>query len=189
MDSVDHGDAERIDRARAAIRRGDRSTAQRIAAELWLRHEDTAKAACLRQVRGADTDDVLGIVQLRFVRFVYEGTERPRSMSAILYQMARFAYGDFVRGETRHGSATEDFPLDGHEDPGYALVLDRDQFDRLEGVLTERERTALLRWADGVPDREVADDLDVTPNNLHQIRFRALARMRAAAATGEEVEA
>jgi DNA-directed RNA polymerase specialized sigma24 family protein len=189
MEVAHHEDAERIERARAAIRRGDQQTAQRLAAEVWLRHEDTARAACLRQVRGADMDDVLGIVQLRFVRFVYEGTLRPRSMSAILYQMAAFAYGDFVRGEVRHGSATEDFPLEGHEEAGYATVLDRDLVARLEGELSERERTALLRWADGAPDQEVADELGVKTNNLHQIRFRALARMRKATVTSEEIGA
>lgn len=181
-------EAARIDRARAALRRGDQATAQRIAAEVWLRHEDAAKAACLRHVRTADADDVLGILQIRFVRFVYESSERPRSMNAILYQMARFAYADFVRGEMRHGSAVEDFPTEAHDESGYEAVLDRDLLERLDGMLNERERVALTRWSEGAPDAEVAVELGITANNLHQIRFRALARLRATGAgAGEEV--
>jgi DNA-directed RNA polymerase specialized sigma24 family protein len=185
MEGAEIDEAARIDRARAALRRGDQAMAQRIAAEIWLRHEDTAKAACLHHVRSADTDDVLGILQIRFVRFVYESTERPRSMDAILYQMAHFAYVDFVRGETRHGSAVEDFPTEAYDESGYAAILDRDLLERLDGVLSDRERTALSRWAEGAPDAEVAEELGVTTNNLHQIRFRALARLRAAGADGE----
>ena len=79
MEGAEIDEAARIDRARAALRRGDQAMAQRIAAEIWLRHEDTAKAACLHHVRSADTDDVLGILQIRFVRFVYESTERPKA--------------------------------------------------------------------------------------------------------------
>lgn len=186
MEENEPDEAARIDRARAALRRGDQATAQRIAAEVWLRHEDAAKAACLRHVRSADADDVLGILQIRFVRFVYESSERPRSMNAILYQMARFAYADFVRGEMRHGSAVEDFPTEAYDETGYDGVLDRDLLERLDGLLSERERIALTRWSEGAPDAEVAADLGITANNLHQIRFRALARLRAAGA-GEEV--
>jgi len=48
-------------------------------------------------------------------------------------------------------------------------------------VLNERERLIIDRTLEGVNDVDIASELAVDPNNLHQIRWRAHKRLRAEA--------
>ena len=181
-------DAELVRRARAAVRAGDTAVAQRAAAELWARYEPQIVLASRRVARGAEADDVLGHIGIRFTKWVYHGHEDPRNMVGLINQMARYAAGDVTRVEAGEAPTVEDVDVlraERYDDGDLQAILDRDEIDRLRHVLNEREQVVIDRWLDDVPDAEVAVELDVEPNNLHQIRFRAHARMRAAADAGE----
>ena len=184
-------DADLVRRARAARRAGDHQAAKRAAAELWARYERQIVLASRRVARGAEADDVLGHIGIRFTRWVYDGDGDPRNMVGLINQMARFAAGDVTRVEAGEAITIDDVttatPLGGDDrtDGGLDLLLLRDEIDRLRHVLNEREQLVIDRMLEDAPDAEVAAELDVEPNNLHQIRFRAVAKLRAEALGGE----
>ncbi len=184
-------DADLVRRARAARRAGDDHAAQRAAAELWARYERQIVVASRRVARGAEADDVLGHIGIRFTKWVYDGHEDPRNMVGLISQMARYAAGDVTRVEAGEAITIDDVttatPLGGDDrtDGGLDLLLLRDEIDRLRHVLNEREQLVIDRMLEDAPDAEVAAELDVEPNNLHQIRFRAVAKLRAEALGGE----
>ena len=64
-------------------------------------------------------------------------------------------------------------------------MIRRDSGARLVPVLSDRERLVVERMLEDASDAEVAAELDVEPNNLHQIRWRAMNRLRAAAEQAE----
>ncbi len=181
MDAAAH-DAELVRRARAARRAGDDPAAQRCAAELWLRYRDRAAAASRRRARGVEAEEVLGLIRLRFVRWIYESEEPPRSMGGLISQMAAWSYADMVRDEMRQPTPLEDLRDHGAADDALDRLADVDLLERLLAAadLTDRERLLLQRQREDVADAEIAAELGVTPNNLHQIRFRAFAKLRAA---------
>ncbi len=181
MDPAAH-DAELVRRARAARRAGDEAAAQRCAAELWLRYRDRAATASRRRARGVEAEEVLGLVRLRFVRWVYDAEDLPRNMGGLISQMAAWSYADMVRDEVRQPTPLEDLREHGADDDALDRLADVDLLDRLLAAadLTDRERLLLERQREDVPDAILAEELGVTPNNLHQIRFRAFAKVRAA---------
>jgi len=182
-------DAELVRRARAAHRADDIEQAKRLAAELWARYEPNARIAARRVARGDEIEEVFGHLQLRFVLWVYHRDEEPRSMGGLIGQMAKWAYGDVQRTETRQTVSIEEIKRTTYreEERDRALddVLARDELERLLPVLSERERLVVERMLEDAPDGEVAEELGVEPNNLHQIRWRAMNRLRAAAETAE----
>jgi DNA-directed RNA polymerase sigma subunit (sigma70/sigma32) len=171
-------DIELTRRARAAHRTGDLATAQRHAAELWLRYERQAVVASRRVARGAEQDDVLGCI----------GHEDPRNMIGLINQMASFAYGDVQRTEARQPTTIEEIDGAAYEEHELDGILDRDLLERLYPVLNERERLIIDRTLDGATDDAIAAELEIDPNNLHQIRWRAHKRLRAEAER-QELEA
>ena len=181
-------DIELTRRARAAHRTGDLATAQRHAAELWLRYQRQAVVASRRVARGAEQDDVLGCIGVRFVRWVYAGHEDPRNMIGLINQMASFAYGDVQRTEARQPPTIEEIAGAVYEEHELDGILDRDLLERLYPVLNERERLIIDRTLDGAADDAIAAELEIDPNNLHQIRWRAHKRLRAEAER-QELEA
>ncbi|MGI9117772.1 MAG: RNA polymerase sigma factor [Gaiellales bacterium] len=174
-------DAELVQRARAAFRAGDLPAAKRHAAELWARYEDRARVASRRLARGAEADDVLGCIGVRFVQWVYHRNEDPRNMVGLINQMAKYAYGDVQRTEARQAPTIEEIEDTRYDEEALDLILDRDLLDRLFPVLNDRERLIIDRTLEGVADADIAAELDVDPNNLHQIRWRAHKRLRAEA--------
>ncbi len=174
-------DADLVRRARAAHRSDDLERAKLLAAELWARYEDRARIAARRVARGDEVDEVFGHLQIRFVLWVYNRDEEPRSMGGLIGQMAKWAYGDVQRSESRQPVTVEEIDRARYDDGALDEVLDRDEITRLVHVLSERERVVVERMLEDAPDREVADELGVEPNNLHQIRWRAMNRLRAAA--------
>ena len=184
-------DADLVRRARAARRAGDDQAAKRAAAELWARYERQIVIASRRVARGAEADDVLGHIGIRFTKWVYDGHEDPRNMVGLISQMARYAAGDVTRVEAGEAITIDDVttatPLGGDDrtDGGLDLLLLRDEIERLRHVLNEREQLVIDRMLEDAPDAEVAAELDVEPNNLHQIRFRAVSKLRAEALGGE----
>ena len=52
-------------------------------------------------------------------------------------------------------------------------------------MLFRSDALIIDRMLEDVADADVAAELGIDPNNLHQIRFRALRRMREAADQGE----
>jgi DNA-directed RNA polymerase specialized sigma24 family protein len=179
-------DADLVRRARAAIAAGDATTAKRAAAELWARYEGQIAVASRRVAHGAEADDVLGHIGVRFTKWVYYGSQEPRNMGGLINQMARFAAGDVTRVEAGEAPTIEDVTrLGGTHDGDLDDLLARDELARLRHVLSEREQVLIDRTLEDVPDAEIARELGVDPNNLHQIRFRAYRRMREAADRGE----
>jgi DNA-directed RNA polymerase specialized sigma24 family protein len=179
-------DADLVRRARAAIAAGDAAVAQRAAAELWARYEQHAVVASRRVARGAEADDVLGHLGLRFTKWVYHGHEDPRNMVGLISQMARYAAADVTRVEAGEAPTVEDVAvLGGTSDGELDAILARDELERLLHVLSDRDRVIIDRMLEDAPDAEVARELGIEPNNLHQIRFRALKRMREEADQGE----
>lgn len=174
-------DVELVRRARAAHRAGDLATAKGAAAELWLRYEKHAILASRRVARGAERDDVLGCIGMRFVKWVYHRDEDPRNMVGLINQMATFAYGDVQRTEARQPTTIEEIEGSSYDDVELGVLLDRDLLERLYPVLNERERRIIDLTLEGVDDADIAIALDVEPNNLHQIRWRAHKRLRAEA--------
>ncbi len=171
-------DIELARRARAAFRAGDLDVAKRHAAELWARYEDQAVLASRRVARGPERDDVLGCIGLRFVKWVYHRNEDPRNMVGLINQMAKFAYGDVQRTEARQPTTIEEIEETPYNEDELDLILDRDLLERLYPVLNERERLIIDRTLEGVGDGDIASELEIDPNNLHQIRWRALKRLR-----------
>ena len=74
-------------RARAAYRAGDLEAAKRFAAQLWLRYENQAVLASRRVARGAERDDVLGCIGIRFTKWIYHRDEDPRNMVGLINQI------------------------------------------------------------------------------------------------------
>lgn len=175
-------------RARAAYRAGDLAAAKRAAAELWLRYENQAVLASRRVARGAERDDVLGCIGIRFTKWVYHRNEDPRNMVGLINQMAAFAYRDVQRTEARQPTTIEEIEDTRYDEEDLDLILDRDLLERLYPVLNERERRVIDLTLEGVSDADIAAELDVEPNNLHQIRWRAHKRLRAEAER-QELEA
>ena len=179
-------DADLVRRARAAIAAGDSAMAKRAAAELWARYEQHAVVASRRVARGAEADDVLGHIGLRFTKWVYHGHDDPRNMVGLISNMARYAAGDVTRDEAGEAPTVEDIAVfGGTYDDDFDAILARDEIDRLRHVLSERDALIIDRMLEDVADADVAAELGIDPNNLHQIRFRALRRMREAADQGE----
>ena len=169
-------------RARAAYRAGDLEAAKRFAAELWLRYENQAVVASRRVARGAERDDVLGSIGIRFTKWVYHRDQDPRNMVGLINQMAAFAYADLTRTEARKRTvAVEEIEEAEYPHDDLGVIFDRDLLDRLYPVLDERERRVIDLTLEGINDADIAAELDVTPNNLHQIRWRAHKRLRAEA--------
>ena len=106
-------------------------------------------------------------------------------MGGLISQMAKWAYGDVQRAEARQPVTVEEIDRTPYEDDDLARVLDRDEIARLVPVLSDRERLVVERMLEDASDAEVAAELDVEPNNLHQIRWRAMNRLRAAAEQAE----
>lgn len=174
-------DTDLTRRARAAHRAGDLEAAKRFAAQLWLRYENQAILASRRVARGAERDDVLGCICVRFVKWVYNGDQDPRNMVGLINQMAAYAYGDVQRTEARQAPTIEEIEDTRYDEEDLDRILDRDLLERLYPVLNERERLIIDRSLEGVSDADIAAELDVDPNNLHQIRWRAHKRLRAEA--------
>jgi hypothetical protein len=102
-------------------------------------------------------------------------------MVGLINQMAAFAYGDVQRTEARQAPTIEEIEDARYDEEELDLILDRDLLERLYPVLNERERLIIDRSLEGVSDADIASELDVDPNNLHQIRWRAHKRLRAEA--------
>ncbi len=177
-------DVALVRRARQALRDGDERTAREAAGELWLRYEHVARAAARRHARGIEAEEVLGAIQVRFVRFVYHRDAEPASMSGLIHKMASFAFGDVQRVEAREAPTVEDVGDWGTDDGDVEVLHDRDALARLFSVLNERERLVMERDLEDRSDEEIAAELDVKTNNLHQIRFRAMRKLREAAEAG-----
>jgi len=95
--------------------------------------------------------------------------------------MASYAYGDVQRTESRQAPTIEEIEDTRYDEEELDLILDRDLLERLYPVLNERERLIIDRTLEGVSDTDIAIELEVDPNNLHQIRWRAHKRLRAEA--------
>jgi DNA-directed RNA polymerase specialized sigma subunit len=108
-------------------------------------------------------------------------------MIGLLNQMASYAYGDVQRHEASQPVTVEEIEdyRQPHTDSAISTILDRAEVDQLMSVLSERERLIIERELADVPDSEVAAELEIESNNLHQIRWRALKRMREAAGQQE----
>ena len=102
-------------------------------------------------------------------------------MIGLLNQMASYAYGDVQRHEASQPVTVEEIEDYSRPDSALSSILDRAQIEQLMSVLSERERLIIERELADVPDLDVAAELEIEPNNLHQIRWRALKRMREAA--------
>jgi len=102
-------------------------------------------------------------------------------MIGLVYKMASFAYADVTRTEAQQPTTVEDVGDWGREDGEVDSFHDRDLLTRLFDALNDRERLVMEHDLDDVPDEVTAAELGVKPNNLHQIRFRAMRKLRAAA--------
>jgi len=54
----------------------------------------------------------------------------------------------------------------------------RRAFEECFGRLQPRDRTNLIMWYEGHPDKEIAENLQMTANNAAQRRYQALPRLR-----------
>lgn len=188
-------DADLVRRARAAVAVGDMDAARRAGAELWARYERHAFLASRRVARGSERDEVLGHIGLRYTRWLYHSQQELRNMKGLISQMAQYAAGDVTREEAGQPTTSDDLDvtiavadvdLGRNADIDIADLLAADQIGRLRGVLDEREQRLLDLQLGDLPDAEIAADLDVTTNNLHQIRFRMLDKLRREAARQNE---
>ena len=185
-----------VRRARAAFTAGDSAGAQRAGAELWGRYEREAYRISRKVAYGVEAEEVLGHMGIRFTKWLYHSHSEPRNMIGLLNQMARYAAGDVTREEAGEAPTVEDIGDRGNprdqlrphrdDDVDIAGFLAGDQLERLLPVLGERERAMIAMQLEDAPDAEIAAALDVEPNNLHQIRFRAYAKLRAEAARQDE---
>ena len=82
------------------------------------------------------------------------------------------------RTESRQAPTIEEIEDTRYDEEELDLILDRDLLERLYPVLNERERLIIERTLEGMSDTDIAIELDVDPNNLHQIRWRAHKRLR-----------
>ena len=185
-----------VRRARAAHAAGDRDAAQRAGAELWARYERDAYRISRKVAFGVEAEEVLGHMGIRFTKWLYHSLAEPRNMIGLLNQMARYAAGDVTRDEAGEAPTFEDVDAevstsDGinrgrNADIDIAAFLAADELDQLLPVLSERERVMIAMQLEDATDAEIAAALGVEPNNLHQIRFRAYAKLRAEAARHDE---
>ncbi len=174
-------DLSLVRRARVAYGAGDLEAAKLCAAELWLRYERAAYTASRRRARGSEAEEVFGAVQTRFIQWVYTGASEPEHMIGLISKMASFAYRDVERTEAQQPTTVEDIGDWGGDDAEVATFHDHDLLTRLFTALNDRERLVMERDLDDAPDDAIAAELGVNPNNLHQIRFRAMKKLRAAA--------
>jgi RNA polymerase sigma factor (sigma-70 family) len=164
--------------ARRARLAGDERGAQRAAAEAWLVCEPRVRLAIGRKARQQVADEILSDVMLRFARWLYTTDVDAESLIALLVTMARRAIADAYR--RRPPEEFVDFDP-GREDDALDELLDRAEVADLLARLPAREREVLEAiYLRDEPREAVAERLGVTPNNLYQIHFRAVRRLRAA---------
>jgi RNA polymerase sigma factor (sigma-70 family) len=164
--------------ARRARLDGDERTARRAAAEAWLRCQPRVRLVIARKAGQPLADEIESDVMERFARWLFTTDDDAESLIALLVTMARRAIADAYRRRP-----PEDF-IDyepGRDDDDLARVLERAEATDLLAALPEREREVLEAiYLRDEPRDAVAARLGVTPNNLYQIHFRAIRRLRAA---------
>ena len=180
----DRYDAQLVEQIRVARRAGNVELASRLAGELWARYDQHARSKARRHARSRhEAEDIFGDMMIRFTRWVYEQDEPLRSMPGLLSKMAYWAYCDRVAMETRNGIPTDEVDLPGAPDDAIDSMFDREWIEWAipRAGLAERELQVIRRGLADVANATIADELDVELNNLDQIRYRALTKLRAVA--------
>ncbi len=153
-------------------------------AVLWRRHYRGVRAHAAELLGDAHAgEDVASEVLIRTMSRIREHRP-PENLAAYLRTAARNRAIDVVRGRRRDArlvevlgttqpTAYDDVPSE-RPDPENSAVL-----RRALGELSERQRLVLVRI--GIEEAsvpEVADELGLTPNAVHQLVFRARRRLR-----------
>lgn len=135
----------------------------------------------LRRISQQDsTSTADGIVTDVFMRLpsALVGYEHEGKFDAWLWVMARNILRDRQRQRSRQpDQLTSDVELAGTDRPGRTFER-ADLVQRLAACLAPRQREAWLLNLEGYSDREVAERLGTTSNNVAQLLFRARARIR-----------
>jgi RNA polymerase sigma factor (sigma-70 family) len=175
-------DRELVARARRARHAGDAEVAGRALAIVWLRNEELVRTVIARKVARAELDDVSSEACERFLRAVWSMAAEIENPAALLLAVARRTIADHYERAGRRPAGVafggQDVPVDG----GIAEAEAELAFRELLAPLSARQREVVeLRVRQGLSSAETGRRVGITANNVDQILFRALERLRAEA--------
>jgi RNA polymerase sigma factor (sigma-70 family) len=168
---------ELVREARRLRLAGDEAAAKECASEAWLLCERRVRLRIARKAHGATADDILAATAERYVKWLWHRRDEPRKLIALVFHMADRSIADHYAD---HQPESELMDTVGADDPQLAAVLDADAAAGLLDQLSARDRDILESiYLSDEPRDSVAARHGVQLNNLYQIQFRALAKLRA----------
>lgn len=131
-----------------------------------------------------DAEDILSVVFLKVCAGIEEFDGQNAAPLTWLWTITRHAIADYYREKARHPVDTYDNMEDvfSSVEKTEDSVPDEEMLDRLADALkylSQRERDVIiLSYYYEIPDREIAQRMHVTWNNLRQIKYKALNKLR-----------
>jgi len=167
----------------APVRRADRKRSDELR-RVYRDHVDAVYGFFAYSVAQATAEDLTSTTFERVVRSWHTYDPSRAGERTWILVIARNALADhFRRAHTRSESPVEEVP-DAIASRGLGAdaldrILDQDELRQWLQVLGERERAVLaLRYAGDLTANQIAQVLDLTPANVHQILSRSLRRLR-----------
>ncbi|WP_344031514.1 sigma-70 family RNA polymerase sigma factor [Leucobacter iarius] len=168
-------DAELLDATRA----GDDSAF----GELWNRHSGAGRFAARRFAPNLDSDDLVSEAYLKILVLLREGKGPTWGFRPYLYRVIQTSAADTGRGAIplEDDFEAESVPTPESATPGADERFDHDTVARAFAALGERWQSVL--WyteVEGLPPREIASILGVSPNGVSALAIRARKALRTA---------
>ncbi len=137
------------------------------------------------KVRGGEAEEVRQDVFVRVIREIRAGNRYPVPIRAAIYQITNWTIMGFVAGAAGHHEREQpigDGPVHEPADDGALREIDGigedEVVEQLLARLGDREGTLMtMLYLEGLTLPEVAQAMDITGNNAHQIHFRAKQRI------------
>ncbi|PII99515.1 hypothetical protein BMH28_10435, partial [Leucobacter sp. OLCS4] len=150
-------------------------------AELWSRHSAAGRVAARSLAPHLDADDLVSEAYLKILALVRDGRGPTGAFRPYLYRVIKTTAADMDRGSVEQDAEPEMVPTPESEIPGADEVFDHDTVARAFTTLNERWQAVL--WyteVEGLPPREIASILGVSPNGVSALAVRARKALRTA---------
>ena len=169
----ERSDAELLDEARG----GDTSAF----ALLWERHSRAGLVAARHMSSSSHADDLVSEAYLRILELVLDGRGPRGAFRPYLYRTIQSIAADHWRRPEDTSDALDEIPLLTETGPWEDGAFDRNAAARAFTTLTERWQAVL--WyteVEGMPPREVAKILGISPNGVSALAKRAREALQSA---------
>lgn len=143
-------------------------------AELWRRHRRAGYAAARNIAPSLDADDLVSGAYLKIFELVRDGRGPSGAFRPYLYRVLSSLAVDAYRSPEHAVADLETSPDVVEEAPGADAAFDRESAARAFASLPERWRAVL--WytvVEGLPPREAAPLLGISPNGVSALALRA----------------